>query len=139
MAFSISGEFAKLGSALHSFFTKEAGPIKTVATEAQAALAVAASVATIAGAPASVATELGKVSSGIAVIQSGVSAESTATDLNGYAAALTGTVSGLVNSGDINVTDGQTQAAIGVALSKVQSIVGVLETAATVAPVVVKS
>ena len=135
MSFSLSSFFSKIGTDLHNFFTKEAGPIKTVTSEAQLALATASSVASIMGEPASVTGELGKISDGLGIIQAGVSAASSATDLNGYAAAVTKTVSGLVNSGDINVKSGSAQAAIGVALTKVQSVVGVLETAATVAPV----
>lgn len=136
MAFSVGGFFSKLGSVLHNFFTHEAGPIQAGISEALAAATVVAQVATIADPTGSAAlvAEIGKVKDGLSLVSKGVTAASTATDLNGHAAALTDLVTGLVTSGDINVKNAQTQAAIGVMATKVQGVVGVLETAAGVAP-----
>jgi hypothetical protein len=136
VAFSIGGFFAKIGTALHNFFTKDGGAIQTGIAEAISAANVAASVAAIAdpAGSAPVVAEIGKVTSGLALVQTAVKAEATATDLNGHAANLAALVTGLVTSGDLNIKDAQTQAAIGVMATKVQSVVGVLETAATVAP-----
>jgi len=138
MAFSIGGFFSKIGTALHNFFTKDGGAIQAGLSEAISAAGVAASVATIADptGSAAIVAEIGKVTNGLALVQGAVKSESTATDLNAHASNLATLVTGLVTSGDINVKDAQTQAAIGVMATKVQSVVGVLETAATVAPAV---
>lgn len=134
--FSVSNFFHKIGAALHNFFTKDGGAIQAGLAEAISAAQVAASVAAIADptGSAAVVAEIGKVTNGLALVQGAVKAESTATDLNGHAANLAGLITGLVTSGDINVKSAQTQAAIGVLAIKVQSVAGVLETAATVAP-----
>lgn len=136
MAFSISGFFAKLDAALHNYYVKDGGAIQTGLSEAISAAGVAASVAAIADptGSAAVVAEIGKVSNGLALVQGAVKAESTATDLNTHAANLAGLVTSLVTSGDLSIKNAQTQAAIGVMATKVQSVVGVLETAATVAP-----
>jgi hypothetical protein len=136
MAFSIGGFFSKIGSVLHNFFTKDSGAIQTGIAEALSAAKVVASVAAIADPTGSapLIAEIGKVQDGLALVSKGVTSASTATDLNGHAAALAGLVTGLVTSGDLNIKNAQTQAAIGVMATKVQSVVGVLETAAGVAP-----
>ena len=137
MAFSIGGFFSKIGNTLHNFFTKDGGAIQSGLTEAIAAANTAASVAAIAdpAGAAPIVAEIGKVTNGLSLVQGAVKTETTATDLNAHAADLATLVTGLVTSGDINVKDAQTQAAIGAMATKVQSVVGVLETAATVAPV----
>jgi hypothetical protein len=137
MSFSISGLFHSIGTVLHNFFTKNGGAIQTGLTEAAAAAGVAASVAAITLSPADAApvvAEIAKVQDAIGIVQKGVTAESTATDLSAHAANLAGVVTSLVTSGDIGVKNAQVQAAVGVAATKVQSVIGVLENAATVAP-----
>ena len=132
--FSITGFFAKIGTALHNFFTKNGGAIQAGLTEAITAANVAGSVAGVLGEAPNVTAEIAKVTDGLNLVQKAVTASSTATDLNGHAASLAGLVTGLVSSGDLNIKNAQTQAAIGVMATKVQGVVGVLETAATVAP-----
>ena len=79
MAFSIGGFFAKIGTALHNFFTKDGGAIQTGIAEAISAANVAASVAAIAdpAGSAPVVAEIGKVTSGLALVQTAVKAEAT--------------------------------------------------------------
>ena len=137
MSFSISGFFHSVETTLHNFFTKNGGAIQTGLTEAAAAAGVAASVATITLTPADsapVVAEINKVVDALNIVSKGVTAESTATDLSSHAANLAAAVTSLVTSGDINVKNAQVQAAVGVAATKVQSVIGVLENAATVAP-----
>lgn len=139
MSFSIGGFFHSVETVLHNFFTKDGGAILTGISEAHTALNVAASVASIA-LPQSAATpalaEIAKVADALSIVQKGVSAESTATTLASHASNLAGVLTSLVTSGDINVKNAQVQAAVGVAATKVQSVIGVLENAATVAPAV---
>ena len=137
MSFSISGFFHSVAATLHNFFTRNGGAIQAGLSDAAAAAGVAASVASIALAPADAApviAEISKVRDALAIVQKGVAAESTATDLSTHAANLAGAVTALVSSGDINVKNAQVQAAVGVAATKIQSVIGVLENAATVAP-----
>jgi hypothetical protein len=138
MSFSIGGFFHSAGNALHTFFTKTDGAIQTVLADASVAANVAASVAAISLSPEQatpVLAEIAKVTDGLAIVQKGVTAESTAGDLTAHAQNLAGIVTSLVSSGDLNIKNAQLQASIGVAATKVQSVVGVLENAATVAPV----
>lgn len=138
MSFSISGFFKSVETELHNFFTKNNGAIQTGLAEATAAAGIAASVATIALSPtdaAPVIAQIAKIQDALSIVQKGVTAESTATDLSSHAANLAGVVTGLVTSGDIDVKNAQLQAAVGVTAIKVQSVIGVIENAATVAPV----
>ena len=138
--FSVTTFFSKVGSALHNFFTNNSGAIQSGLSAAMTAASVAGSVAAIMepaganGGPPPVVAEIAKVQDGLNLVSKAVTTASTATDLSGHAAALSGLVTGLVSSGDIGIKNAQTQAAIGVMAVKVQSVVGVLETAATVAP-----
>ncbi len=132
--FSLSSFFKSIGNALHNFFTRNGGAIQAGIGEAVAAAGVAASVSGLLGESPDVIAEINKVADGLQLVSKSVTAASTATDLTGHAAALAGLVTGLVSSGDIGVKNAQTQAAIGVMAGKVQSVVGVLESAANVAP-----
>lgn len=137
MAFNISGFFHSVGAQIHGFFTKNGGAIQAGLSDAVTAAGVAASVATIALSPsdsAPVVAEIAKVQDALSIVQKGVTAESTAADLSAHAANLAGIVTSLVNSGDIGVKDAAVQASIGQVATKAQSVIGVLETAATVAP-----
>lgn len=137
MSFSIGGFFHSVEAVLHNFFTKDGGAIQTGLSEAALAAGIAAAVAAIALSPADAApvlAEIAKVQDGLSIVQKGVTAASTAATLAGHAQDLAGIVTGLVTSGDIGVKNAQLQAAVGVAATKVQSVIGTLENAATVAP-----
>ena len=134
MAFSIIGWFHSVETALHNFFTRNGGAIQAGITAASTAVGVASSVAVILGEPPNVGTELQKIQDGLSKVAGAVNSASTATDLNGHAEALAGLITGLVTSGDINIKNAGTQAAIGAAANKVKGVIGVLQSAAENAP-----
>lgn len=131
---SIGSFFSSLGHSIAAFFGSHQATIQAVITEAQTAAGAATAVATALGEPTSVTAVIGKISSGLAMAGSTVTAESTAETLTQHASNLANLATDLVTSGAIGVKNTETIQAIGSTATKVQAVVGALETAATVAP-----
>lgn len=116
----------KEGHSLASLFGSHEAALQTIATDLQDGATAAAAIATAAGETKAVPI-LSGIADGAAKINVAIQAGAAATDGAQAVAAVTNLASGLVNSGDIEIKDAGTKAAIGGVLVKVQNVADVAQ------------
>ena len=122
--------FNKLGHNIAHYVGSHKAVIHAAIDDAAKAAVAATSIAAALGEPVGVAAEIARVADGLSKVDKAVTEESSAGTLSQHASDLATLATGLVGSGDIGVKNPQTQAAVATVATKVQSVVGALETAA---------
>ena len=131
---SIGSFFSSIGHKLAAFFGSHQAVIQTVIADAQQAVGAAKVISAALNESPGFQTVLGGVSDGLSKVSATLTAEASAETLTQHAANITGLVEGLVQAtNDLRVKSSLTKTAIGVALVKVNAVVGAIETAADAA------
>lgn len=132
MSFSIGSIFHSLSAEISKLFGGHAAQIQAAISDAKTVAGAASIVLTATGQTAA-ATEVQKINGALSIVAGAVDSETTADTLAQHAANLANLTTALVNSGDINVKNAQTQSTIAAVATKVQATVGALESAAVAA------
>lgn len=124
--------FASLGHAIASVFSHK-DQINAAIAEAQT-VGNAVGIVFAATGNTAAAAEVAKVNDGLNLLKGAVTAEASATTISEHTTNLGNLAAALVTSGDINVKNADTQAGIVAVVTKVQNVVGKVETSLTAPP-----